>query len=321
MENFRTEFLLKPSNLKISHTTPILTIGSCFSENMGNFLLERKFPIQSNPYGILFNPISIANALKDIANKRIFEGSDLIEHNKLFHSFWHHSQFSGSDKEVTLNHINQKINETHAYLKQCKFLFITLGTAWAYNYVGEMQNFKGLTVANCHKIPSSVFEKKLLSVEVIVEALKNAVSQVQAINSEIEIIFTLSPVRHLKDGFEENQLSKSILRLAIHHLNKTLKNSTYFPAYELIIDDLRDYRFFEEDMVHPNALAVKYVWHKFKTHYFEPKTIENIAKIEQFKASLSHKPFHPNSEAHLSFLQKLQNDIALFEKETNIKIQ
>lgn len=320
MENFRTEFLPKPSKIKISHATPILTIGSCFTENIGNLLGERKFSLLSNPYGILFNPISIASALNDIVNKRFFEENDLIEHNHIFHSFWHHSQFSGIDKEKVLNNINQNIENTHHFIKHAKFLFVTLGTAWTYKYVGENSRFENLTVANCHKIPAADFEKELITIERIVDDFIKAIRAIKSLNPGIEMVFTLSPVRHLKDGFEENQISKSVLRLAINELIQTSEQVSYFPAYELVMDDLRDYRFFEEDMVHPNRLAINYVWKKFEEYFFSSKTREQVSKIEQFNSALNHKPFHPESEAHKIFCEKLQVKIQQFEKQTGIKI-
>lgn len=314
---FRTEFSLPKSTFNIAHNSSVFMMGSCFSEHIGAKLSERKFKVLSNPYGILFNPASIARALHDIIDKSVYKVSDLVENNGIFHSLSHHGRFSGIDAQSVLNQINNDIATAHNFLKTAEVIFITYGTAWAYSYNVD-SDMKGSVVGNCHKLPASNFTKQLLDVETIVNDFKQLTEKLRNFNENAQIVFTLSPVRHLRDGFEENQISKSVLRLAIHNLVESLDKTSYFPAYELIIDDLRDYRFFEEDMVHPNKQAVNYVWEKFAASFFDESTIAIIKKIEQFTAAINHRPQFPESEAHQKFIAKLNNEIARFETETGI---
>jgi lysophospholipase L1-like esterase len=311
MLSFRTEFSPHPSPFKISHSSKLMLVGSCFSENIGKYLSVAKFQVLSNPYGILFNPVSLANSLEEIIEAKEYFETDLIEHNGLYHSMQHHSCFSGVNKTEVLAQINQSIAQAHDFLKQTDVLFLTFGTAWVYNYNEQ-------TAGNCHKLPGHLFEKKMLSVTEVEKCTNQVLEKLKSFNPKLQIVLTLSPVRHLKDGFEENQVSKSILRTAIYQLKQHADFVHYFPAYELIMDDLRDYRFFADDMVHPSEQAVKYVWDKFSTTYFNEQTIFTLKKVEHLTAQLNHRAHFPESEAHQNFLKKLQAEIAEFEKETGI---
>jgi hypothetical protein len=311
MASFRTEFNFPPSSFKINHASALVLTGSCFSENIGRSLTERKFKVLSNPYGILFNPRSIARSVNEIIEGKIYGEKDLVLHNGVYHSMQHHSRFSGTDKNAVLQSINSAVKEAGAILRDASFIFITVGTAIVY----RMQDH---TVGNCHKMPGSLFEKKMLSVNEVVDCFDDMIVSLQKFNSGLQIVFTLSPVRHLKEGFEENQVSKSVLRAAMHESIQKHTNVSYFPAYELVMDDLRDYRFYDTDMVHPSAEAVYYVWQKFAGHYFDEKTKSLVSRIEQLNTALAHRPHFPESDAHLKFAEKLKFDIEAFEKETGI---
>lgn len=291
------------STVVIQHQTPILLIGSCFAENIGTKLTNNKFDVIVNPNGIIFNPISVVNSLKRIINNVAYLESNLKENKQKWFSFEHHSSFSSFDKKECLQQINNSLKKAHNQLKKTKTIFVTLGSAWVYEFdeVG--------VVANCHKIPNKLFTKRLLSVKEILTAFK-------AINNELKeynVVFTVSPVRHSKDGLHQNNLSKATLLLAINNLVEQNENYSYFPAYELIIDELRDYRFYKDDLVHPTALAVNYVWKKFSNAYFNESTQKLNLEIQKIKTAANHKPFNFNSDEHQAFIQK---QICLIDKLT-----
>jgi lysophospholipase L1-like esterase len=308
MKSFRSNYQTKKSALTIDYSQAVFLIGSCFSNNIAAYLTYRKFKVLSNPYGILFNPISIFQSLEEIIQLKEYKEEELIAHNELQHSLAHHSDFSGLDKQEVINNINQNIVEAHQFLKNTSYLFITLGTAWVYKYNGSI-------VANCHKIPNHQFGKVLLSVAEIQEAFPKFLKQLREFNPKINIVFTLSPVRHLKDGFEENNLSKSILRTAIHEIQKVDAEIAYFPSYEIMLDDLRDYRFYESDMLHPNKDAINYIWEKFKESYIKESDWTIMARIENLQAAMLHRPRFENTEAHrkhLEFIEKEKLYLAAF---------
>jgi hypothetical protein len=289
-----TPVSISKNEVFIEHQTPLLFIGSCFAENIGKKLIDSKFDVQVNPHGIVFNPISVTNSLTRILNNQTYTLDDLKEHDNKWFSFEHHSHFSAFDRSECLAHINHSLAKAHEHLKRTKTIFITFGSAWVY----ETENF-GI-VANCHKIPQKKFTKRLLTVQEILMALETIKERLKA----YRLVFTVSPVRHIKDGLHENNLSKSTLLLAINNWVEQNENSTYFPAYEFLIDELRDYRFYKDDLVHPTALAINYVWEKFSETYFEKSTQDLISEIEKIKTAAKHRPFHFESEAHQSFIQK-----------------
>ena len=274
-------------------------MGSCFSENIGERLILNKLPVLVNPFGILFNPISVVNALEDILEEKEFTEEDLHFENGLYHSFSHHGKFSATDADKVLTRINESRKEATLFLKETDVLIVTLGSSWAYKY-SKTNKF----VANCHKIANKEFNKELLTVEGVVNPLKQVIEKLQTINPHLKVIFTISPVRHWKDGAEENTLSKSILNVAIHTLMDAVSSVHYFPAYEMVIDDLRDYRFYKEDMLHPNKVAVDYVWKGFSDSFFSRETIELNKKISKVVTAGSHKPFNPESDNHQEFLKR-----------------
>jgi GSCFA family len=306
--NFHLEFSPKSFEQKIFHQDKLLLVGSCFTEQIGNKFLHHKFNVLQNTNGILFNPISIAQSLTSYIENNIYTETDLFYENECWHSWQHHSRFSHPDKTHCLKTINQSQQTATDFLKTADWIFITLGSAFVY------QLLNGTVVANCHKVQAEKFAKKLLSVQEVLAALDNVIHRIFMQNKNAKIIFTISPVRHLREGFVENNRSKAVLIQAVHQLINKFNNLFYFPAYELVIDDLRDYRFFAEDMVHPNYAATNYVWQKFVTHCVDEQTIELMKVINEINAAINHKPFNPTSEAHQKFKATNVEKIKLLQK-------
>jgi hypothetical protein len=310
MQHFRTVFDIEPSKNKINYTTKILSLGSCFSENIGDKLLYYKLPVNINPFGILYNPESVANSIDILLQNKQFTDADIFEHNGIWNSFFHHSCFSDVDKENCLQKINTSITVAANHLKNTRFLLITFGTAWVYEYKKNRQ-----IVSNCHKIPAKEFIRYRLSQEYIVERFSNTIKTLLQQNKNINIVFTVSPVRHFKDGAHENQLSKSTLLLAIDKLKHKFENIEYFPSYEIVMDDLRDYRFYADDMLHPSPQAVEYIWNKFKDAFTDKQTNIFFKQIEDIHKALQHKSFQPESEAHQKFLKSTYQKTEMLEKQ------
>ena len=305
--DFHLEFTPKPFTTKINHQQKMLLIGSCFTENMGAKLKQHKFSVLENPNGILFNPISITKSIElYIANKK-YTTEELFYQNECWNSWQHHSRFSHPGKEQCLQAINQSQQQAHGFLKDADWVVITLGSAFAYTLRGSADaisaGIAGDVVANCHKVPTDKFDKKLLGVDEVTTALQQMLDKLLAFNAKIKVIFTISPVRHLRDGFIENNRSKAALIQAVSLLADGQQNIFYFPAYELVIDDLRDYRFYAEDMVHPNYAATNYVWEKFVTACIDEPSQKLMKQINIINAAKSHKPYNPKSQQHKAFSQ------------------
>ena len=299
---FQTQIpLKKQKHHLINYNSKLLLLGSCFSENIGNKLSYYKFQTQQNPFGILFHPKAIETFIAKVINEEKYTENDVFFHNERWHSFDAHSVVSSTSKEELLNTLNTNINSTFLQLKNTSHVIITLGTAWVYREIAT-----DALVANCHKIPQKKFLKELLTIEEVSESLEAINSLVKSINPETIIIYTVSPVRHIKDGFIENQRSKAHLLSAIHQVVEPRNNTHYFPSYEIMMDELRDYRFYAEDMIHPNQIAIDYIWEKFSEVWFSEEAIETMKEVEAIQKGLMHKPFNPNSEAHQLFLKKLQ---------------
>ncbi len=293
---FRLEFTPKEFDVKINHSHQLFLAGSCFTEQIGAKLAQHKFQIIDNPHGILFNPISISQAISAyIQNKRYTE-SDLFFHNEFWGSWDHHTKFSSINKSDCLNKINTSQEAAHAALKNADWLILTLGSSFAYQIENER------VVANCHKVPTDKFLKKLFSATVIVDVLDQMLQDLKIFNPKLKIIFTISPVRHLRDGFVENNRSKANLISAVHQLTEKHQGVLYFPSYELIIDDLRDYRFFAEDMVHPNYAATNYVWEKFLATCVDEESKQLMKEISIIRNARNHKAFNPESVQHKKFI-------------------
>jgi len=304
-------FSIDPSQHKISYADKIFLIGSCFTEEIGNRLKDLKFNVLQNPNGILYDPGSIAHALNSYIENKVYDNDDLFLLNDLWHSWQHHSFFSGMDKENVLKKINQYQNEAHVFLKETKWLIITAGTAYRYKLARS-----GEPVANCHKAPSSFFTKELLSIELIVSELSLVISNLQVFNPDLKIIFTISPVRHVRDGVTENNRSKARLIEAIHLIKDQFQNACfYFPAYEIIIDVLRDYRFYKTDRVHPTEEAIDFVFENFCNTFIDKTSGDLIEEIKKINAAINHRPFNESGLAHQKFKR------AQIEKIKSMKLQ
>ncbi len=298
--NFRAEFFPKQFPNKISHRDNILMMGSCFTEQIGAKLSAHKFRILDNPNGILFNPVSISHALEAYVKNKSFNAEDLFFRDERWGSWQHHTKFCRIEKNDTLNAINQSLHAAGEFIKTADWIMLTLGSSFVYQRNDEEAAGYKNVVANCHKVPNDKFERRLLDASEIIAVLEQMMRRVKEINPEVKFLFTISPVRHLREGFIENNRSKAALIQAVHTLVNE-KTVFYFPAYELVIDDLRDYRFFAEDLVHPNYAATNYVWEKFTETVLSAESIELAKKINVINAARAHKPFSPLSEAHQKF--------------------
>jgi hypothetical protein len=300
---FKLTLDAKPSKYPIEYGDKLMLIGSCFTENIGAKFKAHLFELSENPYGILFNPVSVTNALTEIMDKRMYKEEDLFHYNELWHSWNHHSRFSAIDQKDALESINHTILEAHHFLKSANRLVITLGSAWLYHLTNEAPLGQGQVVANNHKGPINWFYKSLMQPKVLQAHLEDLVSRLQAFNPNLHIVFTISPVRHLREGLIENNRSKAVLIHAVHELVSQTNQVDYFPAYEYVMDDLRDYRFYAEDLVHPNFAASGYVWDKLVETYMEPKTQSIMKQIAELQLAMNHKPFFIGSVEHQKFLQ------------------
>lgn len=315
---FRTQISILKSNNPIDYNSKILSIGSCFAENMASKFDYFKFQNETNPFGIIFNPVSIEKLFSRICNEDLFTEKDVFFYNERWHSFEVHSDLSNSDRQELQESLNKAITETHKQIKEATHIIITLGTSWVYRNLESTE-----IAANCHKVPQKQFSKELLSIDVIKESIQNTIDLIHALNPEINFIFTVSPVRHIKDGFVENQLSKSHLFTALHSVLNTghlKRNTEYFPSYEIMMDELRDYRFYNEDMLHPNQIAIDYIWKLFSENYISQESTAVMQEVDEIQKSLRHRSFNPESDQHQKFLAKLQQKINLLgEKLPHIK--
>jgi len=294
-----TPIALDEASFSIHYQDTIVSMGSCFAQNIAGYLDDKFYTINSNPFGTLYNPLSIRNSLGLLLNQYEFQKEDLFLHHGLWHSFQHHSSFSSTDPLQTLENINIAAVKARIKLQEANVLIITLGTAWVYELKATNQ-----VVSNCHKVPSNRFRRKRLTVEEIVAQLGAILAYLQNKNPNLQIILTVSPIRHLKDGFVENQISKSILLLAVQEMVQRAHYIHYFPAYEIMMDDLRDYRYYADDLVHPSRLAIDYIWKLFSEHYLAPKEAALRKKIGKLQAAMTHRPFNPHSDAHQKFIQQ-----------------
>jgi hypothetical protein len=290
---------IKTLDPSITYKDKILLTGSCFTEHIGNFLLENKFNVLQNPNGILFDPASVASSLLSYVQNKKYSEHDLFYLNETWNSWQHHSRFSSVDKSECLQRINQSQQQAHEVLKDADWLIITLGSAFTYKLVENLNS-----VANCHKAPAQNFNKHLNTIEEIVTAFDSVIHQLFHFNNKLKIIFTISPVRHLRDGVVDNNRSKARLIEAVHHLVNKFDKLYYFPAYELVIDVLRDYRFYDVDLAHPNYAATQFVLEKFSESCFDQSTKALLEEIKKIVIAKKHKPFNPQSSLHKKFLQQ-----------------
>lgn len=311
--NFRTNIQLQKEENQIDYASKLLLIGSCFSENISKKLAYYKFEATSNPFGILFNPKAIETLILNSLNEKEYTEKDVFLLNERWHCFDAHSDLSAADKNELLHNLNLAVKSTSKRLKEATHIIITLGTSWTYRFTET-----NAIVGNCHKVPQKKFVKELLSVDEITATLKNIYLQISAINPKATVIFTVSPVRHIKEGFVENSLSKAHLISAIHKILNVV-NGRYFPSYEIMMDDLRDYRFFNSDMVHPNETAIDYIWEHFKHVWLAENTASIMKEVETIQKGLAHKPFNPDSEEYKAFLADLQQKTQVLENKLKIK--
>ena len=304
--------VLKPENLdSIDHSKKIVMIGSCFSENIGEKLISRKFNVNLNPFGILYHPLAISAAIKRMIESKPFNSDDLKFENDRYISFYHHGKFNHTDQQTILNNINDAFERGRKQLLKADYLFITWGTAYGYSHKESDSSI----VANCHKIPANQFNKKLLQPDEIIKEYQQLFNRLIEISPDFKIIITVSPVKHLKDGLIDNNISKSILLFAANQLKSSVKNTSYFPAYELVHDDLRDYRFYAKDMAHPSQEAVEYIWDFFKKTYWNESTLSLNNKIEDILNAIQHRPLHPENKAHQVFIGSIKNKIKGLEND------
>lgn len=296
--NFFTPVNIKPLDPPINYRNRLLLVGSCFTEHIGNYLGEVKFNVLQNPNGILFDPVSVCNSLVSYIHNKQYSGDDLFSLNEGWHSWQHHSRFSKPEREESLRLINESQNRAHEFLKQTDWLIITLGSSFVYKLAES-----GMPVANCHKAQPQTFNKHLSTIEEIVTKFDETIHQLFQFNNHLRIIFTISPVRHLRDGVVDNNRSKARLIEAVHHLVNKFDRLYYFPAYELVIDVLRDYRFYDIDLAHPNYSATQFVLEKFAESCLDAEAVNLSEEIKKLVIARNHKPFNANSGQHRQFLK------------------
>jgi hypothetical protein len=308
---FTTQIPITQGDNKIDYTSRIVSLGSCFAVNIGQKLDYFKFENVTNPFGILFHPAALQKFISFAINRKQFTEDDIFYHNERWHSFDAHSDLSHPDKDTLLANLNAATTSAHANIKTATHILITLGTAWVYRY---SQNNE--LVANCHKVPQKEFTKELLSTTAIKESLQDIIAMLSDANPAAPVIFTVSPVRHIKDGFTQNQWSKANLISALHEVLDTehqLLNTAYFPSYEIMMDELRDYRFYAEDMLHPNQTAIDYIWERFTQAWVSADAEEIMKTVDTIQKGLKHRSFNPDSAQHAAFLSKLDDKITALQ--------
>ena len=299
--DFRTELQIKPLPSKIAYNHKLLFLGSCFAENISAYFERFKFQVQKNPFGITYHPLAIKKVVDIALDSDYQPEQQSFEHNDLWSNFNAHSSLSSLSKNQLISNLKSAKQQTKAALKHSDFIFISLGTAWIYKHLE-----RNIVVNNCHKLPQDQFEKQLMTLSEVENTLSIIIQKIQYFNPNVNVIFTLSPVRHLKDGFVENQRSKSTLHLGIQTVLESFKNIHYFPSYELLLDDLRDYRFYSEDYVHPNTLALDYIWKKLQQAVFSEETLKIYHQVEAINKRIQHRFFNPNAIESVAFLNKTE---------------
>lgn len=310
--NFTTKIPLAKSINTIDYNSKILSLGSCFAENIGEKFNYFKFQSVVNPFGIIFNPVSIENLISRVVNNQKFTEEDIFFHNDLWHCFEVHSELSNPNKEDFLNSLNQLLKSTNNQITTSTHIIITYGTSWVYR-----NKASNSIAANCHKVPQSQFDKEILSAETIQKSIQNSINLIQKVNPTCNFLFTISPVRHIKDGFVENQRSKANLIVALQNFLDTEHyklNNEYFPSYEIMMDELRDYRFYAEDLLHPSQTAIDYIWERFVETQIDETSYSIMEEVATIQKSLAHRPFNPNSKTHQLFLENLNHKIECIQK-------
>jgi hypothetical protein len=307
---------LKKLSEPVTYRDQIMLTGSCFTEHIGDALQELKFSVCQNPNGILFTPESVCHSLLSYIENRKYDGHDLFQLNELWHSWQHHSRFSGTDREGVIDKINTSQEMAHIFLKNADWLIITLGSSFTYKltrYADAAGCLQGESVANCHRAPANWFTKELLETGYIKSMLEDCLQKLKNFNSRLKFLFTVSPVRHIRDGVVENNRSKARLIEAVHYIVNKNDSAFYFPAYELVIDVLRDYRFYDIDLVHPNYAATEFVLEKFSETCLESESKQIMEEVKKIMIARKHRSFQPETKAHQQFL------ITQFEKTSSLQ--
>ena len=307
---FRTHVSIPAAKSAIDYSSRMMLIGSCFSEHIGRRLCAYKFSVDVNPFGIVYNPLSAYETLSRLSRKEPFSESDLFLHNSLYHSYAHHGDFSDINRNECLRKISNRFDQAAKALPVTDIFLITFGTAYVYKLAAS-----GDVVNNCHKVPAPHFTRSRLTVNEVVEKWQSLISSLQSIHPNAKFIFTVSPVRHWKDGAHENQLSKSILHLSIEALQEIFGESVqYFPAYEIMMDELRDYRFYADDMMHPSMRAIDYIWERFSETYFSKETRQIHTEWNRVRSLVNHRPLNPQSGEYKKFIHKTLNELNAFRE-------
>lgn len=316
--DFRTKVSLDWQGERLNYSHSLIFFGSCFADEIGSLFKLNKFNAVLNPFGVLYNPLSIATAINRLLDETPYCEKDLIKSGNLYHSFAHHSTFSHTNQEYMLQNINSSMNECSAKIKNADYLFITFGTAWVY----ELKE-SGKIVSNCHKLPANCFIRRRASVKELTENFSDVINRLLAINGNIKIVLTVSPIRHLKDGAHENSLSKSSLLLMCEELQSRFKdNVLYLPTYEIMLDELRDYRFYADDMAHPSKRAVEYIWERIENEVIAPEANYIIKEWRKIRQGINHRVMSADIEGYNSFLNNLlKNATAFADKYKLINIE
>lgn len=309
--DFRTHIKIeRQSHDVIDYHSKILLLGSCFATNVAHKFDYYKFQYHCNPFGVLFHPLAIERMLTNAINNKIYTETEVFQLEDVWYNFDAHSDLRSLDKADLVGILNKEVEHSSEWLRNTTHVIISLGTSWVYRHIASDQ-----IVANCHKVPQKEFIKELLTVGQITESLEATITLLRSVNPNLCVILTVSPVRHLKDGFTENNLSKSHLISAVHEVTDPRKHIYYFPSYEIMMDELRDYRFYASDMIHPSSLAIDHIWSKFSESWIANSAESIMNEVDGIQKSLNHKPFNPKSAAHQKFLSRLNNKINLIQEE------
>jgi hypothetical protein len=296
----QTQLPLEIQSPLIDYSSKLVLLGSCFAENIAEKFSYYKFQNEVNPLGVLFHPIAILDLLTRAHENNPYSEKDIFFSNGCWQSFQSHSRLNSISQTEILDHLNKALKSTQDQLKNASHVILTFGTAWVYEHIQSKT-----IVANCHKKPQREFDKSILSVDALQDTFNSIISILKSFNPKVTVVFSISPVRHIKDGFVENNLSKAHLMTALHSVINTNENTCYFPSYELLMDELRDYRFYKEDMVHPNQIAIDYVWEKFQSIWIDADVNPIMQEVNQLQKGFAHKPFNPLAEEHAIFLSTL----------------
>ncbi len=311
---FYTEVKLSKPERQINISNRILAIGSCFAQNVGSKFSDYKFHVNSNPFGTLFNPISIFKLVNQAVLREIIASMGIVEQQGVYHHYDLHSDLSDINEQDLLDRANEKMHKLGEQLNTTDVIIYTFGTAIVYERMDT-----GEIVANCHKIPAKSFKRRMLEIDEIVHSFKVNYDLIKSINKDVLFFLTVSPVRHQKESFEQNNVSKSVLRVAVEKIRETFNAVEYFPAFEIMMDELRDYRFYAEDMLHPNQVAIDHIWEKFAQTYFDGETLDFIEKWEKIRKAMAHKPFHVASQEYRKFIIKTIEQIREFSNVVDVE--